>query len=68
MKRRRILLTVVADVLFVIGLAAIAVAIAMAGYRPAAVCMGGAEAVLVAVLLRLSAEQPTKNDEGGSDH
>lgn len=69
MKRRRFFLTVIADGLFVIGLAAIAVGIAMAGHPPAAVCVGGAEAVLVAVLLRLTAEQPPpENKERGSDH
>ena len=54
MKRRKFFLTVIADGLFVLGLAAIAVGIAMAGHLPAAVCVAGAESTLTGVLLQLS--------------
>lgn len=54
MKRRRFFLTVIADGLFVLGLAAIAVGVAMMGHVPAAVCIAGAETALVAALLRIS--------------
>lgn len=54
MKRRRFFLTVIADGLFVLGLAAIAVGVAMMGHVPAAVCVAGAETTLVGVLLKLS--------------
>lgn len=54
MKRRKFFLTVISDGLFLAGLAAIAVGIAMAGHLPAAVCVAGAECTLTGVLLRLS--------------
>lgn len=54
MKKRRFIRTVVADVLFVVGLAAIVVGIAMAGHLPAAICTAGAEGTGIGVLLQLS--------------
>lgn len=50
MKRKRFILTLLADVLFVIGLAAIVVGIAMAGNVPLAVSVAGVELAVTAVL------------------
>lgn len=54
--KKRFILSVLADVLFVIGMVAIVVGIAMAGYIPHAVCAAGGELIasglFVAVSLR----------------
>ena len=43
MRRKQWILSVLADVLFALGLAAVAIGIAMSGSIPLAVCVGGAE-------------------------
>ena len=59
MKKRRYIQTVVADVLFVIGLAAIVVGIAAAGHWPLAIGVAGAELTGTGILLKLG--------DGGED-
>ena len=56
MKRRRFIRTLLADALFLVGLAAIVVGIALMGHLPLAVCVAGAECVGVGALLALGKE------------
>ena len=51
MRRKQWILSVLADVLFALGLAAVAIGIAM-GSIPLAVCVGGAETAVCAALFR----------------
>ena len=57
MKKRRFFRTVVADALFVVGLASIVVGIALMGHLPLAVCVAGAECVGVGALLALGRKE-----------
>lgn len=57
MKKRRFFRTVVADALFVVGLAAIVVGIALMGHLPLAVCVAGAECVGTGALLALGRKE-----------
>ena len=57
MKRRRFIRTLLADALFLVGLAAIVVGIALMGHLPLAVCVAGAECTGTGALLALSAEK-----------
>ena len=51
MNRKKFFISLVADALFVAGLVAIVVGIALAGHLPAAVCVAGGEAVGLGLLL-----------------
>ena len=51
MRRKQWILSVLADVLFALGLAAVAIGIAMSGSIPLAVCVGGAETAVCAALI-----------------
>lgn len=51
MKRKKFFISLVADALFVAGLVAIVVGIALAGHLPAAVCVAGGESVGLGLLL-----------------
>ena len=53
MKKRRFIRTVVADTLFVVGMAAIVVGIALMGHLPLAVCVAGAECTGTGALLAI---------------
>ena len=57
MKRKRFFLSLLADVIFLLGLAAIVVGIALAGHGPLAVCVAG-------VLLRSSLEPREEEGDG----
>ena len=61
MKRKKFFISLIADVLFVAGLVAIVVGIAMAGRFPAAVCVAGGEGVGMGLLLSAG------NREDGED-
>ena len=53
MKRKHLILSVLADVLAVFGLIAIVAGIAVAGYIPHAICAAGVELVAVGVTTAL---------------
>lgn len=61
MKRKKFFISLVADALFVAGLVAIVVGIALAGHLPAAVCVAGGESVGLGLLLS------TGNRDGGEN-
>ena len=62
MKKRRVIRTLVADVLFCVGLAAIVVGIALMGHLPLAVCVAGAECTGTGALLSLSIGKEGSDD------
>ena len=64
MKRKRFFLSLLADVIFLLGLAAIVVGIALAGHGPLAVCVAGAEMTVAGVLLRSSLEPRAEEGDG----
>ena len=64
MRRKQWILSVLADVLFALGLAAVAIGIAMAGSIPLAVCVGGAETAVCAAMCR--AGQTREEDGAGT--
>jgi hypothetical protein len=61
MKRKKFFISLVADALFVAGLVAIVVGIALAGHLPAAVGVAGGESVGLGLLLS------TGNRDGGEN-
>ena len=63
MKRKRFFLSLLADVIFLLGLAAV-VGIALAGHGPLAVCVAGAEMTVAGVLLRSSLEPREEEGDG----
>ena len=64
MKRKRFFLSLLADVIFLLGLSAIVVGIALAGHGPLSVCVAGAEMTVAGVLLRSSLEPREEEGDG----
>ena len=60
----RFFLSLLADVIFLLGLAAIVVGIALAGHGPLAVCVAGAEMTVAGILLRSSLEPREEEGDG----
>lgn len=50
-KRRKFIFSVLSDLLFVSGMAAVVIGIAMAGHPPLAVCIGGVELMVSGCML-----------------
>lgn len=61
-RKRKFFLSVIADVCFVLGLVAVVVGVAAAGYGPLAITIAGAELAVVGVLLF-----PAKGEEDADD-